>query len=532
MSARYLGYSLFVALPGLLLTGWVLHVFPEGDRIVTMGPDLVVIERTDVFGSLERPAVSFQHGLHVEALEEEGCTACHDQDDEGMLIPLFGRDIEAPGELTDFFHERCIGCHEDKSAAGLDFGPLMCGSCHVAGTSYAAERQPMGLDLGLHQRHVEASDDKCETCHHVYDEEADALVYEEGQESSCRDCHGESTVGDTLGMREASHLGCVGCHLQREEQGEEAGPTDCAGCHEDGALDPLVVVPDVERLDRDQPDQTTIAMEHARFLDVEFDHQRHETVTSQCRVCHHQKLDRCTSCHTHLGDEAGDGVKAVEAFHESSSTHSCIGCHNRIKRGDTNCFGCHGDGDLAHGRTEGSCHVCHDPQLLITSMILPMEPQAMPVTAPPGDEIVEPVDASPAPPLAPPDDLESEVEIGSLADEYRPVTFQHGEHIEKLTEAGGQLELSAPFHADSAITCIACHHTATVDEDDELCTACHGDPVGPGDPGALLGAAEAYHRQCVGCHVRMDARTEEGDRPITCVDCHEEAPAAAAEERE
>lgn len=77
-------------------------------------------------------------------------------------------------------------------------------------------------------------------------------------------------------------------------------------------------------------------------------------------------------------------------------------------------------------------------------------------------------------------------------------------------------------HMDS-YDCLDCHHDYengenVLDEDDlddggsASCTACHS-------KGASIELKTAYHRQCMGCHRRVN--NQEADTlPITCQDCH------------
>ncbi len=517
MSARTIGYLIILSVSGLLLIGWIVNLNPEGDRIEEMGPDLVVVERTDVFGSLQRAPVAFRHTVHTDALSEEGCEACHELDDEERPIPQFARGDLSRRQLMDTYHEECIGCHAER--AGEDAtGPRTCGTCHIPAVRWVPQRKPAGLDLALHQRHIDAFDDRCEECHHVYDEASEQLVHGEGQESSCRDCHGEVAVGDAPSLRDSAHTSCVGCHQLKGTQ--EAGPTDCAGCHLEGEIDPLTPMTDIPRLERDQPDQVTITVAHAPFLDVEFDHASHEGFASSCRTCHHQKLDRCGSCHTYEGSAEGDFVQLGDAFHEPDSVRSCTGCHVELARRDDNCAGCHGDGDLAAGPAEGACKVCHgDDAAALAALTDGEAPEDMLQQG----EATEPGPREWGPPAPPPDDLAEVVQIDHLADRYEAVSFEHAAHIENLTEAGEQLDLSRPWHAGSAFTCIACHHDAEVDEDNQACTSCHAQRDSVADLTAPLDPMAAYHRQCVGCHQRMGVVAEETEQPLECTDCHAEA---------
>ncbi len=97
----------------------------------------------EVFGKLQRPAVSFPHEEHMDLLEEEGCGACHHEYDEeqGTLVPVEDPDTGCaechgakkadgvPG-LREAYHGRCTGCHRDRAKAGEKTGPITCGECH------------------------------------------------------------------------------------------------------------------------------------------------------------------------------------------------------------------------------------------------------------------------------------------------------------------------------------------------------------------------------------------------------------------
>ncbi len=93
-------------------------------------------------------------------------------------------------------------------------------------------RAPMAFDYSLHARHVKALEDKCENCHHVWDEAAEKLKYEKGKEEGCRACHGAEDEDRKLSLANASHRSCVSCHLERAATELEAGPVLCVGCHD------------------------------------------------------------------------------------------------------------------------------------------------------------------------------------------------------------------------------------------------------------------------------------------------------------
>ncbi|MDI7277143.1 MAG: cytochrome c3 family protein, partial [Anaerolineae bacterium] len=92
-------------------------------------------------------------------------------------------------------------------------------------------RQAPRFDLALHFRHVTVEKQACQSCHHVFDETAQKLVYRKGTEEACAVCHAEKDQGARLSLRKAAHRSCVGCHLERGQSGTRVGPTTCQGCH-------------------------------------------------------------------------------------------------------------------------------------------------------------------------------------------------------------------------------------------------------------------------------------------------------------
>ncbi len=92
-------------------------------------------------------------------------------------------------------------------------------------------RAPVPFD---HETHAEVLDegDGCGACHHVYDEDSGELVYEEGEETSCTDCHGAKKEGSSPGLRQAFHGNCTGCHRTLLKAHKPAGPVTCGECHE------------------------------------------------------------------------------------------------------------------------------------------------------------------------------------------------------------------------------------------------------------------------------------------------------------
>lgn len=70
----------------------------------------------------------------------------------------------------------------------------------------------------------------CTQCHHDY--QGRRNVWREGQPvSKCQACHGLRPEARRLDAKNAYHRRCKGCHLRLRQQGRQAGPIECQGCH-------------------------------------------------------------------------------------------------------------------------------------------------------------------------------------------------------------------------------------------------------------------------------------------------------------
>jgi len=84
-----------------------------------------------------------------------------------------------------------------------------------------------------HEIHSETLEEEgCGICHHVQDDQTGKLVYVEGEELSCLECHAQQKDNHTPALREAFHGSCTGCHRRLiKNSNPKAGPTTCGGCH-------------------------------------------------------------------------------------------------------------------------------------------------------------------------------------------------------------------------------------------------------------------------------------------------------------
>jgi hypothetical protein len=462
----------------------------------TLAPSVVVMSLPESAGPMERPPVEFDHARHTSALEEEDCETCHSLSDKG-LDPVLKAATELADRqlLIDAYHGSCMGCHRDRADRGLTRGPVTCGECHVRRPQGAAQRIAMAFDYSLHARHARAFPEKCDTCHHVYDEALQKLVYQKNTEESCGSCHGPEDVDQTPSLANASHRDCVSCHLRRTASQLEAGPVLCVGCHDESNRREIDRLEEVPRLQRGQPDTVWIAAADARSRVVAFNHQAHEPLTRSCSDCHHQRLKACKECHTLIGTEEGAGITVAVAFHLSSSEHSCVGCH-AANAGDRSCSGCHRQ--LGRPPAERTCTVCHyGPQ-----------PGSEPLELPP--PVPDEVRVEPLPGTS--DDFPESIVIDRMVEHYEASTLPHSKIVSKLDAAVRESPLAGRFHVASGTLCAGCHHHSPVGTRPPPCRSCHGETADAitDKPGLRV----AYHRQCVGCHIEM------GIPKQGCTDCH------------
>jgi hypothetical protein len=449
-------------------------------------------------GVPQRPVVEFQHDVHADALAREGCKTCHEFDQKQRLIPrLAPADAMAEADtFMNFYHDKCTGCHQQQLEEGEKTGPVTCGECHIERlVAEASARSPMKFDYSLHYRHVRAEGEKCQACHHIYDEAKRELVYVKDTEDSCSACHGEQDTKDETSLRTAVHTDCVSCHMQRKDQGKKHGPELCVGCHAAPVQNEYERIEDPPRLVRGQPDTTWIAAPGAKSNLVAFDHRLHESQVVFCSACHHQTLKPCKECHTLTGDKLGEGITLEAAYHEADSEHSCVGCH-RKEAGHKDCAGCHAGRSSVLG--ERACSVCHKGPPPRPGKKLPPVPLAE-------------VELDALPEVS--DDFPDVIKIDVLADKYQPSEFPHKQIVAYLDRAVRKSFLAGRFHQNTAALCAGCHHQAPLGARPAPCKSCHDQKGVVADDKPNL--FTAYHRQCLGCHIEMRL-----DKARDCTGCH------------
>ena len=489
------------------------------------------------FGKPERIPVQFPHQQHQQALQAEGCQACHLYDEAGKFSPRLKKKFAGneAGDYADSVHGFCLDCHQQRRAAGKKSGPGQqeCGLCHREYQPGKWRRQPMFFDYSLHQRHIEASGNKCETCHHRYDEKEKKLYYRKNTETACFDCHGDHDQGKKPSWKNAAHTDCISCHLKKRQEGRQQagaagrqdqrlGPVDCLGCHD---LDRRLAIKKLEkipRLDRGQLDRIWVQTAGTKAKLVPFDHRRHETGSFFCTGCHHHALRSCQDCHDQAGNNpAGGGVSREQAFHDPHSQHSCVGCH-LAQTDRPACAGCHAL--LPRRASDSSCRLCHrgpEPEKLAEQSVLvsplaraeaPAGTAAEPVPVPRPELFAE----VPAPPLPQPTKtaFPRELVLDSGGKKYQPTKFPHLKIVQKLYAPVAESPLAIFFQPRVEIFCAGCHHHQPLGTRPTACVSCH--PARPDPRKDRPGLREAYHRQCLGCHRAMKLKQQ------GCTDCHQE----------
>ncbi len=73
----------------------------------------------------------------------------------------------------------------------------------------------------------------CTQCHHDY--RGRRNVWHQGLPvQKCQACHRVRPAARRPDLKNAFHRQCKGCHLRRQQQGQQAGPIKCQYCHRPG----------------------------------------------------------------------------------------------------------------------------------------------------------------------------------------------------------------------------------------------------------------------------------------------------------
>lgn len=486
---------------------------------------LIVIANRAEFGKLDEAPVVFDHQAHTQAMEKAGkdCLTCHPKSDKGELVTRYQRVKDLPGgKLKDMYHTQCVACHRELSEKGQKAGPVeaQCRSCHSGEKLPVVQVRPAGMDPNIHARHVKAAEEKCETCHHKYDEKAKKLVYVKGEEEDCRYCHGLTKVDNKDTFKKVSHDSCVPCHFKAVKDGKVKGtlPMTCDACHTAAAQSKYkrfeatagqpVAMGQLPRLKRNQPDVLLLGQAIAdkpkadddklKAKTVPFNHEAHERAEIPCRTCHHSSLASCgTECHTVAGSEKGKFITLGQAMHKVSTQTSCVGCHDSAKKAPE-CWGCHVQRPTT-GDRDGQCANCHTGEREFSVL-----GQASKMTKDEASAKAKALlDANAAKPRSLEDkDIPEKVTIKGLSDKYEAAEFPHRKIVRTLEAGIQKSKMAAYYHADPLAVCQGCHHHSEPSKNPPACSTCHRTNF-DAQSKSRVGLLGAYHQQCIGCHTAM-----------------------------
>lgn len=521
---------------------------PEPARqVLTAKDNKISIAHTEIFGKLQRPQVIFDHKKHEEAYKQEGCVTCHPINENKELVFTFPKKIEGEGAtaVMKAFHDECIECHKKEKK-----GPVTCNNCHIKDLANVEVDIPRAaFDFADHNKHVKIMSkfgrDDCGQCHHTFDLQEQKLIKRHGSEESCASCHdldrkkGPQLAAITkvaaekgLSTRRVSHQGCLNCHVEYQQKyrqmskedvhgihQEKMGcndchvsgfdqavscsechvPTECSKCHT-GKYRTVSELKNTPRPDRGQNDIAFIDIENSSMKGVPFNHRAHQANTGSCRLCHHETLQSCKECHSLTGKPEGNGINIATAYHHVLSEQSCAGCHNKITS-EKECAGCHyyisGMDVETMNPKKNTCAVCHSGRKDQSSMPKPLSTPA----------------------------VREEIEINVLARDYKAAKFPHRDIIDNLVRISNSSRLATYFHRDIQTLCRGCHHqsNSAAEMRTPQCRNCHmvADDRMNLNRTKLL---SAYHRQCLGCHEKMEMT-----QARKCLECHEASAGGAAE---
>lgn len=221
----------------------------------------------------------------------------------------------------------CRTCHHEKLAA--------CRSCHRLG----AKEGEATLAAAMHAPGSEAS---CIGCH-------DRI---KRQDASCAGCHG------MVPLNHAAESQCGRCHA-----GPRPGTPGMQSDHPEELLAAMAAPRPVSFAKEAVPEQKKLGTISAEYQPSEFPHAKmiaaltaaaaksslasyfHGGDETVCVACHHKGRPgelpvACNTCHRKEGipgDLAHLQVPSLKAAYHMQ----CIGCHQRMAKGPTDCTGCH-----------------------------------------------------------------------------------------------------------------------------------------------------------------------------------------------
>ena len=316
---------------------------------------------------------------------------------------------------------------------------------------------PYGDVTWNHQLHARMKEYNCKVCHHT-----ESTGFTTAQD--CADCH--KGFDDAAKAVAAHHEAKEG--QSKEDAAKEGAPAmvafhnKCIGCHKAASAGPVGCrechakdhvgkKQDVKTLTADDgPSVAILNHLQEKYPAIAFNHADHVDYADGCTDCHHHSF----------GVEAVPSCRACHKAKGSKKGSKRLGLMDAYHQ---QCINCHNKNES--GPT--SCEECHAQ---------PAEGEE----APPSKEDYQGPDVS---------------VLYQLKDIYEAVKFNHADHV------------------DYADNCQKCHHEQLPLEKTPACRECHGHRVTV-KGNKKLGLIDAYHAQCINCHLEMESG------PTGCDDCH------------
>ena len=192
---------------------------------------------------------------------------------------------------------------------------------------------PASFDHELHQAVAD-----CTACHHNGD-----------GPQPCKACHDTAFNPKNLnkpGVAHVYHLRCISCHKENQ-----AGPTDCTGCHRKAAIPPLSISHPLTGV------ENCLSCHAAAIPGVPRIPADHAGATNGvCQLCHQPSVEAAS-------------LVIHELPHGLASREDCLMCHGEAIAGAGKVPANHA------GRTNGVCQFCHQPSVeKTTSSVSGTEP--------------------------------------------------------------------------------------------------------------------------------------------------------------
>lgn len=176
-----------------------------------------------------------------------------------------------------------------------------------------------------HEVHQRITGD-CTVCHHRSGDKT----------PPCKECHEAPFNPDNLskpGIARVYHLRCISCHIENE-----AGPTECTGCHNKATIPPLSIAHPLAG------SGNCLSCHGAAIPEVPGLPADHSSVTNGV----------CELCHEPTVEAAALATRVLP--HEVVEQEDCLMCHGEGIGGAAKVPVDHA------GRTNDTCQLCHQPE--------------------------------------------------------------------------------------------------------------------------------------------------------------------------